>query len=63
MYLHKPSYRFKLYCRSHVLSLCIKGISGNVSMDKNGDRNADYSLLDMDSVTGVFQVIFFIIES
>ncbi|KAI9553877.1 hypothetical protein GHT06_019147 [Daphnia sinensis] len=33
------------------------GISGNVSMDKNGDRNADYSLLDMDSVTGVFQVV------
>ncbi|XP_057376143.1 atrial natriuretic peptide receptor 1-like [Daphnia carinata] len=33
------------------------GISGNVSMDENGDRNADYSLLDMDSVTGVFQVV------
>ena len=33
-----------------------KGISGNVSMDGNGDRNADYSLLDMDPGTGLFQV-------
>jgi len=32
------------------------GISGNVSMDENGDRNADYSLLDMDPTTGIFQV-------
>ncbi|EFX72574.1 hypothetical protein DAPPUDRAFT_201000 [Daphnia pulex] len=33
------------------------GISGNVSMDENGDRNADYSLLDMDPITGIFQVV------
>ncbi len=32
------------------------GIGGNISMDDNGDRNADYSLLDMDPETGVFQV-------
>lgn len=25
-------------------------------MDENGDRNADYSLLDMDPSTGLFQV-------
>jgi len=33
-----------------------EGISGNVSMDENGDRNVDYSLLDMDPITGIFQV-------
>jgi hypothetical protein len=35
-----------------------EGISGNVSMDENGDRNADYSLLDMDPITGIFQVFY-----
>ncbi len=34
----------------------IIGISGNVSIDSNGDRNADYSLLDMDPDSGLFQV-------
>lgn len=33
------------------------GITGNVSMDENGDRNADYSLLDMDPKTGIFQPV------
>ena len=33
------------------------GITGNVSIDDNGDRNADYSLLDMtDPKTGRFEV-------
>ena len=32
------------------------GIAGNVSVDINGDRNADYSLLDMNPKTGVFEV-------
>ncbi|XP_052786459.1 atrial natriuretic peptide receptor 1-like isoform X4 [Mya arenaria] len=34
-----------------------RGITGNVSIDDNGDRNADYSLLDMDPVTGEFEVV------
>ncbi|XP_052264971.1 atrial natriuretic peptide receptor 1-like isoform X4 [Dreissena polymorpha] len=34
-----------------------KGITGNVSIDDNGDRNADYSLLDMDPVSGEFEVV------
>jgi atrial natriuretic peptide receptor A len=33
------------------------GITGTVSIDENGDRNADYSLLDMDPVSGKFQVV------
>ena len=38
--------------------MCTPGISGNVSIDENGDRNADYSLLDMDPITGIFQVMY-----
>ncbi|VDN18669.1 unnamed protein product [Dibothriocephalus latus] len=34
-----------------------KGIAGHVSVDANGDRNADYSLLDMDPETGEFDVV------
>ncbi|RUS77778.1 hypothetical protein EGW08_014463, partial [Elysia chlorotica] len=34
-----------------------EGITGNVSIDENGDRNADYSLLDMDPATGEFKVV------
>ena len=37
-------------------TLIIPGISGNVSIDENGDRNADYSLLDMDPATSKFRV-------
>ncbi|KAK3733152.1 hypothetical protein RRG08_046076 [Elysia crispata] len=33
------------------------GITGTVSIDKNGDRNADYSLLDMDPVSSKFRVV------
>ena len=32
------------------------GITGTVSIDANGDRNGDYSLLDMNPKTGRFQV-------
>lgn len=39
------------------MSVCCAGITGTVSIDENGDRNADYSLLDMDPVTGNFQVL------
>ncbi len=33
-----------------------KGVTGDVSIDDNGDRNADYSLLDMNVDTGKFEV-------
>lgn len=33
----------------------IEGITGNLSIDENGDRNADYSLLDMNPDTGIFE--------
>ncbi|CAG5131906.1 unnamed protein product, partial [Candidula unifasciata] len=33
------------------------GITGNVSIDANGDRNADYSLLDLNPKTGRFEVV------
>ncbi|CAI9726822.1 atrial natriuretic peptide receptor 1-like isoform X2 [Octopus vulgaris] len=35
-----------------------EGITGDVSIDENGDRNADYSLLDMtDPLSGRFEVV------
>ncbi|XP_061185413.1 atrial natriuretic peptide receptor 1-like isoform X7 [Saccostrea echinata] len=34
-----------------------EGITGTVSIDVNGDRNADYSLLDMNPTTGKFEVV------
>ena len=36
----------------------ISGITGTVSIDENGDRNADYSLLDMNPKTHKFEVHF-----
>ncbi|KAK9509454.1 hypothetical protein O3M35_006768 [Rhynocoris fuscipes] len=35
----------------------IQGITGPVTIDANGDRVTDYSLLDMDPETGTFKVI------
>jgi len=32
------------------------GLAGLVNIDTNGDRIADYSLLDMDPVTSTFHV-------
>lgn len=40
--------------KTHVL--LFEGITGNVSIDANGDRNADYSLLDLNPETGKFEV-------
>lgn len=34
-----------------------QGITGTVSIDENGDRNADYSLLDLNLETEVFEVV------
>ena len=40
-----------------MFSFCVcAGITGTVSIDENGDRNADYSLLDMNPETGIFEV-------
>ena len=35
----------------------LSGITGRVNIDENGDRTADFSLLDMNEETGEFQVI------
>lgn len=34
-----------------------KGITGNVTIDSNGDRISDYSLLDMNPETGHFEIV------
>jgi hypothetical protein len=34
----------------------VTGISGKVFMDDNGDRDTSYSILDMNPVTGKFEV-------
>jgi len=38
--------------------LTVVGITGTVSIDENGDRNTDYSLLDLNPVTQEFEVNF-----
>ncbi|XP_041984749.1 atrial natriuretic peptide receptor 1 [Aricia agestis] len=35
------------------------GITGHVRIDENGDRDADYAILDLDPVTGKFEVVAF----
>lgn len=35
----------------------ILGITGHVRIDNNGDRDADYSILDLDPITGRFEVV------
>lgn len=35
---------------------CFAGITGDVNIDGNGDRIADYSLLDMNPETSMFEV-------
>lgn len=34
----------------------ISGITGHVRIDSVGDRDADYAILDLDPVTGKFEV-------
>jgi len=45
-----------------ILYVCT-GITGKVSIDENGDRNADYSLLDLDPETGLFEVRLFMVNA
>lgn len=38
--------------------LCtFSGITGHVRIDDDGDRDADYSILDLDPITGKFEVV------
>jgi len=34
-----------------------EGITGHVRIDDNGDRDADYSILDLDPINGKFSVV------
>jgi atrial natriuretic peptide receptor A len=36
---------------------CLTGVTGHVRIDDNGDRDADYSVLDLDPITGRFEVV------
>ena len=44
-----------------IIVISILGITGDVNIDENGDRIADYSLLDMDPETSKFEVRKFIL--
>lgn len=39
------------------LSFPYVGITGHVRIDDNGDRDADYSIIDLDPITGRFEVV------
>lgn len=53
--LYKPINGTRL---SHLMwNRSFQGITGNVTIDKNGDRISDYSLLDMDPESGYFQIV------
>ena len=50
--------KFDLLFISNSSHFCIfAGITGHVRIDDNGDRDADYSLLDLDPITGRFAVV------
>ena len=51
-----PNYLQKNRCPFVITFLSFAGITGTVSIDENGDRNADYSLLDLNPTTGNFEV-------
>ena len=42
-----------------ILKIFFTGITGEVSINQNGDRTADYEILDMDPLTGRFRVSLF----
>lgn len=33
------------------------GVTGHVRIDENGERDADYGILDLDPITGEFEVV------
>ena len=57
--------RKSIYMYQHIVAYLLNiplpfatGVTGNVTINENGDRSADYSLLAMDPDTGNFTVIF-----
>ncbi|ODM94989.1 Atrial natriuretic peptide receptor 1 [Orchesella cincta] len=42
---------------SRMWNRTFEGVTGNVTIDANGDRDADYSILDMNPITGQFEVV------
>lgn len=46
-----------LVFREIILKIMFLGITGHVRIDDNGDRDADYSILDLDPITGRFEVV------
>jgi hypothetical protein len=44
-------------CLSSLCRCSFTGITGHVRIDDNGDRDADYSILDLDPITGRFEVV------
>lgn len=44
-----------------VVTTCVKiactGVTGRVRIDENGDRDADYAILDLDPITGRFEMV------
>lgn len=48
----------------HMRNVTFLGISGNITIDVEGDRIADYALLDQTNIDGgLFEVIFFFYKS
>jgi hypothetical protein len=50
---------FFLQCFFSALTLSrfVTGVAGNVTIDENGDRRADFSLLDLDPESQTFKVV------
>lgn len=46
-----------IYSTSLYFNRIISGITGHVRIDDDGDRDADYSILDLDPITGKFEVV------
>lgn len=40
-----------------VFLVCYSGMTGRVRIDENGDRDADYAILDLDPITGRFEMV------
>ncbi|VDQ03728.1 unnamed protein product [Trichobilharzia regenti] len=53
---YRDSEIFSVPSFMHFLKINNKCVTGVVRIDANGDRNADYSLLDMNPITGDFEV-------
>lgn len=45
------------FCYPSLILASVSGITGHVRIDDDGDRDADYSILDLDPITGKFEVV------